>query len=675
MTEGTFSYNFPPANPHLRPVLLMQEKPQVCRYGAWPTPVTPAIISDQPLQKVVAYEAVAVDPADGTVYHTERRLVEGRSVLVDSRRQQDLIPTEYNCRSVVHGYGGAPIAVRAGTVFFTNVPDMRIYKMEGSDIKAVTPATPQFRFANLTLHPTHPDLMVAIREDHSNPSAANVVDTVVSLNLKTGKSKVIVEGSDFYANPVFNARGTRLAWLRWNHPDMPFRSTELVVGDVEVDEDRQISISNHSLVAGGPRSSLAQQALWMTNNKLIFMHDMSGWMQPWIHVVGGYVRPVLRQPVLGEFAEPMWGLGMSSYAILDDDHLLCVLVRKGFASLVVVSISGRSFEELSSDFVDIKYLKSIRPNQVVFVGCKIDAGEAIVQLTLERGNRNPVFEVLVSSSKTQVPDGFAARPEPLVLADSTGHELHALFFQPTNPEFVGPPDERPPCVMNLHAGPTARTTPQFLWDRILYTSRGWAWLDVMYSGSSGYGRQYMERLDGKAAELDVQDCVEATRHTAAKGLIDIDRIVITGSSGPSVLMSLINFPDFYAAAASRVSVCDIAELYRKAPKLQLFYAALLLGGSPDELPDVYRARSPLFHADRIKTPVLLAHGKQDLVIPVEQTDVIVDEIKKHGGQVEYLRFEDEGHGFRRAANIRLVQERQLAFFEKVFGFGGAGETD
>ncbi|KAJ7872239.1 alpha/beta-hydrolase [Mycena leptocephala] len=647
----------------------MQDKPQIGRYGSWPSPVTPVVISDQ----VVAYESVAVDPVDGTVYHVERRPAEGRSVLVDSRRRADLIQPEYNCRSVVHGYGGAPVTIRDGTVFFTNVPDLRIYKIEGSDVTPVTSDTPQFRFANLTLHPFHPHLMVAIREDHTNPSSSDVIDTVVSLNLKTGISRVISEGWDFYANPVFNPSGTKLAWLRWNHPDMPFRSTQLVVGDVQLGEDGHISIANESVIAGEPCISVAQQALWTDDNTIVFLYDISGWMQPWIHIFGGNTRPILNEPVLGEFAEPMWGLGMSSYAILDADHLLCTIVRKGFTSLIVISISGGTFEELPSDFVDMKYLKHIRLNQVVFVGCKIDAGEAIVKLTLDRGRS--VFELLASSSKRQVPDGFAALPEPLVLADSTGRDLHALFFPPTNPEFDGPPDERPPCVMFFHPGPTVRMTPQFSWERILYTSRGWAWLDVMYSGSSGYGRKYMERLDGRIAELDVQDCVEATRQTAAKGLIDIHRVVITGSGGPSVIMSLVNFPDFYAAATSQFTVCDMTELHRKAPKLQLFYPTLLLGGSPEEIPDVYRARSPLFHADKIRTPVLLAHGAQDLVIPVEQTDSIVDEIKKHGGQVEYLRFEDEGHGFRRAASIKLVQERRLAFFEKVFGFNGAMGVD
>ncbi|KAJ7652778.1 alpha/beta-hydrolase [Mycena polygramma] len=643
----------------------MQDKPQIERYGAWPSPVTPAIISDQ----VVAYESVAVDSANGKVYHVERRPAEGRSVLVDSRKRADLIKRKYNCRSVVYEYGGAPVAVRDGTVYFTNFPDMRIYKVAGSDVTPVTPDQPQFRFGNLTLHPSHRHLMVAIREDQTNPNSADVIDTVVSLNLETGLSKIISQGWDFHANPVFNPSGTKLAWLRWNHPDMAFRSTQLVVGDLCLDEDGHISITNEITIAGEPGISVAQQALWMDDNTLVFLYDISGWMQPWIHILGGDIRPILNEPILGEFAEPMWGLGMSSYAILDADHLLCTVVRKGFTSFIIVCISNGTFEELPSDFVEMKYVKRVGPNQVVFVGSKIDAGEAVVTLTLDRGRS--VFKVLASSSKSGVPDGFTARPEPLVLADSTGRDIHALFFPPTNPRFAGPPEEKPPCVMYLHAGPTARTTPKFSWERILYTSRGWAWLEVMYSGSSGYGRQYIERLDGGLAELDVQDCVEATRQTAAKGLLDIDRVVVTGAGGASVLMSLINFPDFYAAATSQFSVCDVADLPRKAPKLQLFYPALLLGGSPEEIPDVYRARSPLFHADRIKIPLLLAHGAEDLVIPVEQTDAIVDEIKRHGGQVEYLRFEDEGHGFRRAASIKLVQERMLAFFEKVFGFNGA----
>ncbi|KAF7345684.1 Alpha/beta-hydrolase [Mycena venus] len=640
----------------------MQDKPHIEKYGLWPSPVGPEMIADQ----VVAYEALSVDPSNGTVYHVERRLAEGRSVLLDSCQKKDLIHNKYNCRSVVHGYGGAPVVIQNGVIYFTNVPDLRVYKIEGDLVTAVTSDTPQFRYANLTLHPCYSHIMIAIREDHTDPTPTKVVDTVVFINLNTGISTIISKGWDFYANPVFNPSGTKLAWLRWNHPDMPFRSTQLVVGEVCVSQEGQMSISNETIIAGEPHISVAQQALWIDDHTIAFLHDISGWMQPWIHFLGGNTRPILKKPILAEFSEAMWGLGMSSYAILDNDHLLCVVVRRGFASLIVVCISSGTFEELPSPFVDIKYVKQVRCKEVVFVGSRIDCGEAIVKMTLHHGRT--VFKVLVTSSKTAVPDGFAAQPEPLVLLDPSGHKIHALFFPPTHPEFFGPQNEQPPCVVHFHAGPTSRMTPQFLWDRILYTSRGWAWLDVMYSGSSGYGRQYMEKLDGRAAELDVQECVQATIQTAAKGLIDINRVVITGSGGPSVLMSLINFPNFYAAGCSQFSVCDVAELYHKSPKLQLFYSALLLGGSPDELPEVYRARSPLFHAQKIKAPVLLAHGAQDVVIPVWQTDAIVAEIEKNGGHFNYLRFANEGHGFRQAETIRMVQEHQLQFFESVFGF-------
>ncbi|KAK6977710.1 Alpha/beta-hydrolase [Favolaschia claudopus] len=636
----------------------MQYKPRVEQYGLWPSPVTPDTVSSQ----VVTYEDLTIDTTNESVYHVERRPVEGRNVLVETYRKKDCIQTG----SVVHAYGGAPVVARNNVVFFTNVPDFRIYKIEKEHLTGITPNKPQFRFANLTIHPTRPNLMVAIREDYTNPDPAHVVDTVVSVNTDTGVSTVLSRGWDFYANPVFNPRGTKLAWLRWNHPDMPFRSTQLVVGDVQISTENELSITDETVIAGDPGVSIAQQALWVNDTELTFLHDISGFIQPWIHCVGGETRPILKQPILADLAEPMWSLGMSSYAVLNTDHLLCTITKSGFASLIVLCISSGTFEEVPSPYVDLKYMKRVRANQVVLVASQIDCGEQIIRMTLE--NNNPIFHVLASFSKIPVRDGFAPRPEPLVLGDSMGRDIHALFFPPTHPQFAGPQDEKPPCILRFHSGPTSRTSPAFSWDRVLYTSRGWAWLDVMYSGSSGYGRQYMERLDGQGGELDVQDCVEATRQTAAKGLIDGNRVVLTGAGGPSVLMSAINFPDFYAAACSQFSVCDIAELYHKSPKLQLFYSSLLLGGTPEEVPQVYRARSPLFHARKIRSPILLAHGAQDPVIPVWQTDAIAREIKESGGQVEYLRFEDEGHGVRRAENLRLLQERQLAFFESTFGF-------
>ncbi|KAJ7362687.1 Alpha/Beta hydrolase protein [Mycena albidolilacea] len=381
---------------------------------------------------------------------------------------------------------------------------------------------------------------------------------------------------------------------------------------------------------------------------------VSGWIQPWIYfLLDGETRPILKQHILAEFAKAMWGLGMSSYAILDDDHFLCVIDRKGFALLIVVRISSRTFEELPSPFVDIKYVKCVRSNQVVSVGSKMDRGESIIKTTLHHGS--PTFEVLASSSNTPVPDGFAPRPEPLV--------LHPRAFLPAHSSGIRWSSKREAPLRDALSfrSNIPNVTAVFV---------GAYSLHIPWMGMADADTR--ERLDGKAAQLDVQECVEATRQTADNGLIDLDRVPksMHTPGGLSVLISLIKFPDFYATGCSQSSVWDVAKLYHKSPKLQRFYPALLLGGSPEDLevPEVYRARSPLFHAEKIKTPVLLAHGSQDVVIPVSQTDAIVAKIKKNGGQVEYLRFENEGHGFRRAARIRAVQERQLAFLERVFGF-------
>ncbi|KAF7324966.1 Dipeptidyl peptidase family member 6 [Mycena kentingensis (nom. inval.)] len=663
----------------------MQLKPALRPYGRWPSPIAPRAIAEQ----TVAYEALDVDPVTRRIYHAERNLAAGRSILVDSRSGKAIIPKDLNCRSIVHGYGGAPFAARDGRVYFANVPDLRVYRIDKGGVVPVTPNAPHRRFANLTFSPNNPEILLAVCEDATGPKAADTTDTLVSINPETGASTVIARGADFYANPTFSPSGSRLAYLRWNQPDQPFLANELVVAEVCVGiaadgSSSAIALQNEYVVAGAPGKSIAQQPLWIDDDTLVFLHDPSGYIQPWVHTIGKDTRPIFPQPTKIDFAEPMWGLGASSMAVLDSDHLLCVAIQDNFAALTLVTISSGASQDIPSDYVDIKYLRSLSPNRAVFVGSKIDAGEAIVIFSYTNGRAS--FEVVATASKTPIPDGFAARPDRLTLRNANGDDLHALYFPPTNPEFVGLSNETPPCVVSLHPGPTTRTTPAISWERLLYTSRGWAWyagrkLQRLHRIWTGIYRTYIwqllrSRSAGLCRRCSIRSLSRSNRPKSHRN--KRSRSVLPNSPYPAdpgkpqaaPLSSSPSSPspNFYAVANAQFNVCNLAELQANPPKLQMHYLPLLLGGTPEEIPEVYKARSPLFAAKKIRTPLFMVHGALDPVVPASQTDAIADELRSLGGRVEYLRFEDEGRGLRKAENSGLAIERQLKFFEEVFGF-------
>jgi len=278
-----------------------------------------------------------------------------------------------------------------------------------------------------------------------------------------------------------------------------------------------------------------------------------------------------------------------------------------------------------------------------------------------------IFSDLVKSHEFPLDPKLAPKPQMLQLKDKNERRLFVLYHPPTNPKYVGPVDEKPPCLVSVHGGPTSRTEPGFTLNRLLYTSRGWAWIDVYYGGSTGFGRGYTERLDSNWGVLDPDDCAIAVEQIADKGLVDINRIVIRGYSagGYNVLQSLITHPKFYACGTAFYGIANMKKLHETTHKFQSQYIPGLMGGTPEGIPEVYRARSPLFNAEKIVAPLLLLHGSNDLQVPVDQTQSIAKVIKENGNKVELQIFEGEGHGFRMAKNIKASLEKELNFYHEI----------
>ncbi|KAI0701029.1 alpha/beta-hydrolase [Cytidiella melzeri] len=646
--------------------------PRTAPYGTWPSPISASAIA---LIRA-SVDEVIVDAVTSAIYHTERRPSEGgRIVLVNTESGVDVVSKDWNVRTGVQEYGGSPVTVHDGRAIFSNFSDGRIYTVtDGGDPQPITPESKVWRYACFSVHPHNPRFIVAVLEDHTNPAPADVATRLCVIDSESKTVHTLASGADFYAKPRFSPDGAYLAWQQWSHPDMPWDGAQIAVASVSVSES-ELGIGNVRVVAGKHNEVSAGYPMWASKNLLLFTCDVSGYANPWSYnLQTEKAGPVLRTPVAEDFDSTMWLLGWSFGAPLDKDGhtALYTAMRDGRNVLYVVSILSNTFEEIDCPYVTVEYVQPVTDHIVVFIGAKTDESRKIVLCTVKDYSK-PQFTVL-GDKDTGGPNferTYFSQPHPMMLTiPVTGEPFYVVYYPPTNPGYIGPTDEKPPCVVHVHGGPTSYA-PHALKLLVQYfTSRGFAWVDVDYSGSSGHGRAYINRLSGKWGIVDTRDCALTVSllSSAPFNLIDPKRTAIRGESsgGYDVLETLCVYPDAFAAGASLYGISDLKKLDEFTHKFESRYCEKLIGGSYENAPEIYKERSPVYNAHNIKAPLLILQGSADVVVPPEQAEGMVKIIKEKGGEVEYVMFEGEGHGWRRADTIQKALETELAFYEKVF---------
>lgn len=627
-------------------------EPKVAPYGSWKSPIT----SDLTVAETIRLGQIALDGDD--VYWVELRPAEsGRSVVVRCTLDgqiTDVTPPLFNVRTRVHEYGGGAFVVTDGTIIFSNFDDQQLYRQDpGAEPRPITPEA-DLRYADGVIDRRR-NRLICVREDHTN-DGREAVNALVSLDLAGGNGgQVLVSGNDFYASPRLSPDGSRLAWLTWHHPNMPWDGTELWVG--EFGEDG--SLGHAERVAGGVNESIFQPE-WSPDGTLYFVSDRTGWwnLYRWR---AGQAEPLCEMEA--EFGLPQWIFGMSTYGFESAERIICTYTQGGVWHLASLDPVTGKLEGIETPYTDIDFLQ-VSPGRVVFLAGSPTEPTSVVQLNLATRE----LEVLRRSTNVKVDPGYLSQPQAIEFPTEHGLTAHAFFYPPRNCDYVGPAGERPPLLVMSHGGPTSATSSTFDLGIQYWTSRGIAVLDVNYGGSTGYGRPYRQRLEGQWGVVDVDDCVNGARYLVEQGEVDGERLIIRGgSAGGYTTLCALTFRDVFKAGASYFGISDLEALARETHKFESRYLDRLIGPYPQRR-DLYQERSPIHFVERLSCPLIFFQGLEDEVVPPGQAEMMVEALRARGLPVAYVPFEGEQHGFRRAENIKRSLDAELYFYSQIFGF-------
>jgi dipeptidyl aminopeptidase/acylaminoacyl peptidase len=632
---------------------------QVAPFGSWKSPIT----SDLIVKGSIGVGMVMLDGPD--VYWIEMRpSEEGRSVIVRRAAQgetKDVTPKPFNARTRVHEYGGGDYTVAAGTVYFSNFQDQRLYQQRpDSQPEPLTPAV-SMRYADPVVDRRRGRL-ISVREDHTGSGEA--VNTLVSINLEDGSdARVLVSGNDFYSSPRLSPDGSHLAWLTWNHPNMPWDGTELWVGEFTDDG----TLTEMKRVAGGAEESIFQPE-WSPEGVLYFVSDRSGWWNLYRRQGDGSVEAL--KEMKAEFGLPQWGFGMSTYAFESAERIICAYIERGSARLASLNTRTGELTPIETPYTDITYLRA-SSGRAVFRGGSPTEPASIVQLDLNTGQT----QTLRRSNELKIDPGYFSIPQAIEFPTEGGKTAHAFFYPPRNRDYAAPDGELPPLLVKSHGGPTSAATTTLALGIQYWTSRGIGVLDVNYGGSTGYGREYRMRLNDTWGIVDVDDCANGARYLVERGLADGNRLMITGgSAGGYTTLCALTFRDRFKAGASHYGVSDCEALAKETHKFESRYLDRLIGPYPKRA-DLYRERSPINYVDQLSCPVIFFQGLEDKVVLPNQAEMMVEALRAKGLPVAYVPFEGEQHGFRRAENIKRALDGEIYFYSRVFGFELADEVE
>ena len=631
---------------------------QTAPYGTWASPISARMVAGQSLR------FDSVQRAGDAVYWSEMRPAEGGRAVVVARHDdgtvRDVTPERHSVRSRVHEYGGGAYLASDDGVFYVNDKDQAVYRIGGDGDAHVVMAVPGMRAADFTLDRNHRRL-IAVGERHEgdhDPSPENLLIGISLDDDADGPVSRLVEGSDFYAFPRLSPDGSKLCWIEWDLPGMPWEASRLMVA--ELSANGEPGPAQH--VAGGNGHHVFQPQ-WGEDGRLHFVWDETGWGNLYVWDGSGVEALAPRE---AEFGRPLWGLRTTSYAVRPDGSVVSSFIDNGAFQLAVITPGAREPRRLDVPFRQIDGICA-GPGDVTAIVTEDTRPPAVAGVPISPDGAGAPAILRESMTASLDADAISSGRHIAVPLEEGG-VVHALYYPPANADFEGEAGTAPPLITAAHGGPTGMADRGLKLKIQYWTSRGFAFLDVDYRGSAGYGTAYRDALNGHWGLRDVDDVVAAAQWLVAEGLADGERLMISGgSAGGFTVLCALTFHDVFAAGASYYGVGDLQKLLDLTHKFESGYLYKLTGTSPGNTEEIFRARSPLFHAERITRPVIFFQGVEDKVVPPGQSRDMVETLKRQGIPVAYLEFEGEGHGFRAADTLVAALESEYAFYCRVLG--------
>ena len=629
-------------------------------FGSWPSPISAELITR------AAPGLSCLQAYGDNLYWVESRPWEaGRNVIMCRAADggiKDLLPKPYSHSSRVHEYGGMAYAISDDSLYFVNASDQRIYKtdLDGqSKPKPITGLSLQ-RFADLIIDSKNQRL-IAVCEDHDGIDSGKqepenyLVTISLSASLNSDNPSVIKlqGGADFYAYPRISPDQTTLCWIQWQHPNMPWDCTQLWQATINAD----CSLSDTNLVAGENNHESIFQPQWSPDNQLYFVSDRNNWWNIY-RAENGRCTPVLE--IEAEFATPLWQFGMSTYDFIDAKTIGCLWTDKGIWHSGFIDIPSGQLNKVDCQYSSMHSACCFQGSLYMVAGAASVPGEIVC------ANPQTLHTIYAPATLDINPENLS-QPDSILFPSADGHQVHAFFYPPTNAEYYGDKNKLPLVIALCHGGPTGATDSGLNLKIQYWTSRGFAVVDINYRGSTGFGRRYRQSLVGAWGIADVKDSQHAIDYLAAEKKIDRERCIIRGgSAGGYTVLSALTFTDTFKAGASLYGIGDLETLATDTHKFESRYMDSLIGPYP-EAKKLYIARSPIHHAEGLNCPVIFLQGLEDKVVPSNQAEMMVKLLEDKGIKVGHITFPDEGHGFRKAANIIRAMESELAFYTDVFG--------
>ena len=616
--------------------------------GAWNSPLAAELLGSAGVRLGFTQSAY------GDVFWDEARPSENGRNAVVSQSRGDILPPPWSAKTRVHEMGGLSWLVtvwndEAG-LLFCEATDQRLYwKTDGGTPRAITEPSPEgisWRYCDMAIRGKE---IWCIRESDKHGSTTRAIIAISP----DGSVRVLNDESHFYAHLAISDDGNKVAWIAWEHPQMPWDGTELRAADI----DSVGNLVGTKVVAGSSSESVCSP-LWLTNESLYYISDASNWWNLWRINSDGSPEQVSHDS--SEWSLPLWLVGWNFLRKTNDGRIIATRGNPEQRELIVVNPETGTWDTCQPAVAGIDSI-STNGSHIYAVASHAQSMPSVIDIDIETLSLSDIVVEIPSPIDVE----YFAKPFHVTYPSVNGRVVHAIVHPATHPQVTS--SDRPPVIITAHGGPTAETNASANLKYAYFTSRGFSIVDVNYGGSTGYGREYRNSLRGQWGVVDTQDILAVAQGLIDSGTVDADKIFIRGgSAGGFAVLNALTQSTLFSGGADYYGVADLIPLAQDTHDFESRYLDSMIGPFPECI-DLYRERSPLTHAANVSAPIIFFQGLDDPIVPPSQSEAFRDACIAKGLKYKYFEFAGESHGFRQASTITLCAEEELKFYQEILG--------